>query len=389
MTSREYYSALFPCASVHEFATIGAEPERVEFSIEAVDAAGDDYRRRHVACKTPDDLRRLVTANDVRAVHVGGIYPDDVQRSRGRPDQKARRKLLVFDIDLQDYDFLAASATDQAKNDRMWALVAGGLCILRELLSSKFGFKCFLPVYSGRRGAHLWVLDARAIDASDAARDAICCNVTPPPAKGDPVPRFATVLAGLDAQVLRVADSVWKEIAILRRTRGGLGLLDTDQIGAFLDKLFYVQPDKPRVKAAMERLRRDAERMLSNHSAPDDKDAALVRFVSGHGALEPRLRDLKLACVWPRLDAAASRSCEHTTKLPFSAHRKTGRVSMPFVLKCERQRPPILSTQALFEDDRPRATLAAAVKLLEDATAEAKRLTGAKRKHNASACAGS
>ena len=210
MSSREYYQTRFPWSCVHAFATLGSEgyPERVEFSIEAIDAAGDDFRRRHIACKTHDDLRRVVNANDVRALPVGGIYPDDVQRSRGKHDQKARQKLLAFDIDLQDYDFLSASAADQVKNDRSWALVAGGLCILRELLQSKFGFKCFLPVYSGRRGAHLWVLDARAIAASDAARDAICCNITPPPAKGgDAVPRFATVLAGLDGRALRVAEA--------------------------------------------------------------------------------------------------------------------------------------------------------------------------------------
>lgn len=386
MSSREYYQTRFPWSCVHAFATLCSEeyPERVEFSIEAIDAAGDDFRRRHIACKTHDDLRRVVNANDVRALHVGGIYPDDVQRSRGKHDQKARQKLLAFDIDLQDYDFLSASAADQVKNDRSWALVAGGLCILRELLQSKFGFKCFLPVYSGRRGAHLWVLDARAIAASDAARDAICCNITPPPAKGgDAVPRFATVLAGLDGRALRVAESVWTQIAIVRRTRGGLGLLDNDQLGAFLDRLFYVNPDKSdRIKTSMANQRRDAERALATHPEPADRDAALARFVAGHAVLEPRLRDLKLSCVWPRLDAAASRSCEHTTKLPFSAHRKTNRVSLPFALECKLQRPPILTTDACCDDENARAAFAAAVKLLEDAVAGARSVTGAKRKQS-------
>ena len=64
------------------------------------------------------------------------------------------------------------SKDDLRTCDMNWPLVAVGLEVCKQVLQTGFGFKHILPVYSGRRGGHLWICDERACRMDDAARDA-------------------------------------------------------------------------------------------------------------------------------------------------------------------------------------------------------------------------
>ena len=67
------------------------------------------------------------------------------------------------DIDLDDYTHLGAKASDQAACDRCLTVALFGMQLLECMLESDFGYTATMGVYSGRRGLHMWVLDAACV----------------------------------------------------------------------------------------------------------------------------------------------------------------------------------------------------------------------------------
>jgi len=86
---------------------------------------------------------------------------------------------LVFDIDVNDYSTWGVDPGDIGSCDAAWHIVAFGMVVVRHIMEKHYGFKNMLLVYSGRRGAHLTVYDARACELTDEARAAIAGYLSP------------------------------------------------------------------------------------------------------------------------------------------------------------------------------------------------------------------
>ena len=137
------------------------------------------YYRRYVTADDATALRGVLrNAVALKAVHIGPVYSGAVQKPTPNADtrllfdrSRPARRELVFDVDLSDYDFLdltggphgGPKALRLEACDDAWPVAGVALLLLQRVLHAQFGFREFLCVYSGRRGAHLWVLDERAM----------------------------------------------------------------------------------------------------------------------------------------------------------------------------------------------------------------------------------
>jgi DNA primase small subunit len=85
-------------------------------------------------------------------------------------------KELVFDIDMTDYDDVRGCDCKQQRRPicaQCWPLMRVAAQLLEHALRSEFGYEHVLWIYSGRRGVHAWVLDARARMLTQEQRGAI------------------------------------------------------------------------------------------------------------------------------------------------------------------------------------------------------------------------
>ncbi|OSX71470.1 hypothetical protein BU14_0530s0010, partial [Porphyra umbilicalis] len=171
-----YYARLFPTDLIGRWLSYG-EPatnlarREVSFTLD-----GDIYLRFR-SFDTPAalgaELAKLTPVKiDFGAVH--NIRPRD--RGASSLPLTPVEKELVFDIDMTDYqDVMGVLKGGDAatETDLNWAYMATAVRVIDEALGADFGFRHRLWVYSGRRGVHCWVGDARARRLSNEARGAV------------------------------------------------------------------------------------------------------------------------------------------------------------------------------------------------------------------------
>lgn len=340
-----YYANAFPAETVFEFATLCSplRPENVEL---ATDAGGIWHRWQSVS--TPKELRALLSKRHGSTLHLGAVYGDAAKRSRGGAPL---RKALAFDLDLGDVGWLDCPKTDQSRTDRSVCVVFGMIHVLIAILRQVFGFEQFLPVYSGRRGAHLWVLDERACRLNNDARAAICAMINTPFGKDGAFlgawvwqkknPCFSG-LQGESSEVEVAVEEVWKRIVLASAAKGGLGLFDsTTKVTALVQKLFDTPPSKfpdvstelkaSVVAAATNRQTkgRPYEKMVGALQAvAEDPKARKAANIEAQIRLKELTRGLE-SLTWPKLDHGPTAQMGHCVKAPFSLHGSTNRVALP------------------------------------------------------------
>jgi DNA primase small subunit len=387
---RRYYAHYFPADDVHAFATLHArDPSDVEVAVTFEAASGQEIWKRFNACARASDLRALACGKAKPTLHVGAAYSEAASRARV-PGVRAVGKPLLFDLDVQDWPFLRVDKANVEGNDRAVRLLFGAAHVLQVCLEEMFGFEHFLPVYSGRRGLHLWVLDERAWHLGTEARKAICAALTAPGdgtpddlGKFDRLMEWPSVSDACEAARRRVED----EVLLAPRSAGAVGMFDSfADTQHFLNRLFTM-PDADKqpaaVREAFQRLRSEIEgrvRWIKKGRELLDTihEALRSKVKKPHdmaSRLLARLQRILFTLTWPRLDEGASASLEHCAKVPFSLKAETGRISLPLTHllpdpRDPRALPPLVTCAQLAADnpaahatfDAARATLRATLR---------------------------
>jgi DNA primase small subunit len=322
--------------------------------------------KRYVSCPTPESLRKLVKSKGLVAVHVGATFDDDASRARGNSMRVSTvGKPLVFDLDLQDIPITNVDKKDMSANDRWVPAVFGVARVLKAALEQIFGYEHFLCVYSGRRGCHLWVLDERAFHLTDEARRAITEMLRGTPYKKEPrllAPYHNIVNNPSFEAALEMHNTVWYDTILRPRSKGGVGVLDTDaDIEKFLDILFtpnlsgYGWPTS-KVDAVKNANAQDLSRvkLLVNGKRGGDAFETIINALNIH--IRKRLDTIKFTYCWPCIDVDASSKRDHLTKVPFSMHGSSGRIAVPIDLNVSEEggappRVPRLLAKKLIEND--------------------------------------
>ena len=339
-----YYKKHFPYAAVHRWASRawvpnGPSAHKREYGWEGI---GGSPFVRWKSCPTPTALHEMVSGADCGKLNIGAMFSaDPSNRYKEREPMQALRREFVIDIDLDDYGGI--SKDDLRTCDMNWPLVAVGLEVCKQVLQTGFGFKHILPVYSGRRGGHLWVCDERACRMDDAARTAVATMLSPPEGKGKKWwvelvkhPNFKEISENLIVPFFR-------SVCIWPSDQGGLGMFELPfQRRAFLDSIHE-----------------SVSKALGTQVVEADMPGQALDIVQGHCKRVDWKWEKYQAAIWdligPRIDANVSKHANHTLKSPYSVHPKTGRISVP-ILHDQLHEFPVAAraprTQDLL-DDRP------------------------------------
>ena len=276
----------------------------------------------------------LLQVPGLKAPQIGPVYSGAVTRSGlngGTMDaahySRPHRRELVFDIDQTDYDFLTdlvpggTTELNLEACDKAWPVAGLAVFFLKYMLREHFNFQHFLVVYSGRRGVHLWVLDAEAMGLSEEGRSAIASFLNFAP---DKTKKRASRGMHEFCRIYELMDAIWNAFETLLVEEMGL-LDDLGARDAFVERLDLKHE-------SLSNLADEAGRKPDGASAwsyiktkvadAAKRDAKCSWFVQ-------RLEEVLIAYVWPRIDFNVTKAVNHLIKSPLVAHPKTGRIAVP------------------------------------------------------------
>tara|TARA_B100001094_G_scaffold333276_1_gene410200 strand:+ start:73 stop:1731 length:1659 start_codon:yes stop_codon:yes gene_type:complete len=280
----------------------------------------DGYYNRWQSVGDAAELRALLLAKRVSKIHIGAIFDAQPVMKKKLKLQPTLREFVV-DIDIDDNTNFGVDANDIESCDNAWPLVAFGMVVVEHVLKKHFGFINTLTVYSGRRGAHLTVYDARACALTDEERSALV-DYMQPSGNGN-TPKYGNVMSIFgdmwDSHVL----PFWLGYCLETRENGGAGFLegptDKDDFMNILGNEYT--KDMVNILAMTGKRAWDT---LWQHAQKSD-----LKF--GNSYLQNKLKHTVLSYVWPRLDVNVSKAQNHLAKSVFSIHPKTGRICIPIL----------------------------------------------------------
>lgn len=302
------------------------------------------------------DGRRIPFA--LRAIHIGAVFSREP--AKGSKTAVPQRRELTVDLDLTDYPHLHLDKRDVAGCDAAWPMIAFGLDLLCTILEQQFGYTEFVRWYSGRRGAHLWVLDEHACALSQDGRAAVegLCNLR---CDRNGAATEDVLTAARAYGLYDGCHAFFTTVGLKPRSQGGLGLLDSDaDVRSLFEATGIRHPmlqDLPdRVCALSEDGTRRWEAMVM----------AVGQWADRLPWAPDALRRAMLAWVWPRMDARVTTGLNHTVKAPFSMHSATGRICVPIFDSAHDFSPGATPTGEQVVRGEGRARLEACVRRLLD-----------------------
>lgn len=316
-----YYSRLFPAQLFGRWLGYGADEylskREISFTL-----PGDIYLRWRSYNTTESLLAALKSQTPIK-MDIGAVYnfpPKD--RNMVTAALTPQAKELVFDIDLTDYDDVIVEADDGssavARCDRHWAYMATAVRVLDAALREDFGFNRIMWVYSGRRGIHGWVCDARARLLNNMQRAAVADYLVVRTSGRGAARGLGTPLHPALVRARRLCEATWTDHVL--RTQGAL---DGENARTTLSDVLGegMMRDGWLERAADERRGDPVQRWRTLENQ--------LRSNSRHG---PRAMSdfVVLRHTYPRLDVNVSKEINHLLKAPFCVHPKTSRVCIPF-----------------------------------------------------------
>ena len=318
---KKYYSIHFPAQALCLLLSRHWDGESRLHKRELCIETADSCYIRWLSVSTPDELRLLFLKKGVEKFHTGAIFNEcPIYKKKNIPIQATERE-FVIDIDVNDYTTWGVDPNDIDACDRAWPVVACGMKIVQHVLRSHFGFKKFLLVYSGRRGAHLTVYDTRACVLTDQERDAIVSYLQP----ADYVcksgrPPYWKILAfpGFSHLFKEHILPFWTEVCLKDRRSGGMGVLDGPLEKEEFMQLFDRHNKQGFVVVASDNGLQMWDKLI-NH----------IKQCKNSNHAWSALKETLMCYLWPRLDGAVSKRRNHLSKSIFSVHPKTQRICVP------------------------------------------------------------
>ena len=170
-----FYQRLFPFRYVFEWLNHSPNPNKAFTQREFAFTLQNDVYLRYLSFATHSALKAQIVATNPKRFEIGPVYsanPRD-RKSLQKKAFKPLEKELVFDIDLTDYDDIRTCCAKADICKKCWGFITVAIRILDVALREDFGFKHILWVYSGRRGAHIWISDSRARKHDDTIRKSL------------------------------------------------------------------------------------------------------------------------------------------------------------------------------------------------------------------------
>jgi DNA primase catalytic subunit len=198
-----------------------------------------------------------------------------------------------------------------------WKIIAFAVKFLDSLLREKFGFEQLFWIFSGRRGAHCWVLDKAASRYSPSYRTAIVSYLTQFEMHADH--RVYTGNCAMAKNLIETSFGFQFE-ELLKSDALRLGSAKTN---AYIFKIVHRNFQNKTLTHALVAASSSGK---SNIAIWNEYRAAIRRY---HPSPVEVLQTLVLSMLFPRIDAAVTVDPKHLIKCPFSWHPRTGNVCVP------------------------------------------------------------
>lgn len=294
------------------------------------------YQRYNSFSNVEEFKKSVVQANPTR-FEVGAVYSVNPKERKRLPKQalKPLAKELVFDIDLTDYDEIRTCCSGTDICTKCWRFIQVATKILDAALRQDFGFQHMVWVFSGRRGAHCWVSDARARSLDEQTRKSIVEYLD---VLGSKQARLNKHLLNLrrpfHPHVERSFELVKSEfVDIILREQDPWNTSPSDQGSRGWEQTETLLGFVPE-KALQEELRQKWRQLLSSSMTKWEDLTVMAKKVLKHqnqvNALNEAKKDIILFYMYPRLDIEVSKQLIHLLKSPFCVHPSTGNICVPF-----------------------------------------------------------
>lgn len=337
-----YYERFLPFRYIFQWLSHSPKPTK-DFTMRefAYEHRSGAYQRYNSFSTLEEFKKSVVTSNPTR-FEIGATYTVDPKERRNLPKlvMKAVSKELVFDIDLTDYDDIrtCCQGTDICK--KCWRFIQVGAKIIEAALREDFGFSSLVWVFSGRRGAHCWISDARARQMDEATRKSIVEYLDVLGAKQQ---KFSSTKRPLNLKK-PYHPHIERSFAIMVKSFESMILLEQDPwltsptTAADADSwqqtevLLSFIPDMV-LQSELRTKWKESSSISTSKSKWEDINKVASKVLKSApqiNALNDAKKDIIVYYMYPRLDVEVSRQIIHLLKSPFCIHPGTGNVCVPF-----------------------------------------------------------
>lgn len=296
--------------------------------------------QRYNSFQSLDEFKRSVISANPTRFEVGAVYAVNPKERKNLPKSamKPLTKELVFDIDLTDYDEIRTCCSGTDICQKCWRFIQVASEILDASLREDFGFKHLIWVFSGRRGAHCWVSDARARQLDETTRRSIVEYLDVLGSKQQKMGKKLLNLKKPFHPHIERSFNILKHnftSIILEEQDPWLTMAGDDKAGKNweqVEELLSFLPDKSLQNEL--RTKWQNQSSTSNSKAKWDDITTVAKKILKNQLQASQLNDAKKDIIvyymYPRLDIEVSRQLIHLLKSPFCIHPGTGNVCVPF-----------------------------------------------------------
>ena len=310
-----YYSKYFPLKEITDWISYGGKEP-----LNQRECAFWYDSERFNRWQNIDVMSRILdptsTQSPPERMEIGPVYTHPIKERSTVPAGMfyAMHRELVFDIDSDDFKDIKCCCSASEICPKCWHYMHCALDCLTTALKENFGFKHVLPVFSGRRGVHIWVCDDKARELQQSVREAIVkylnLNETVNSSKFsiDSCPFARQMIEKCEKYFVIIAEEqcIFTHEEIQKKVRQIIGDTNFEKITSKLKEL---------------------------HGNSFDSIWENIKHSNFYGKKPfmetPSYYKLVFSFTFPRLDANVTITMNHLLKSPFSVHPKSGLLSLP------------------------------------------------------------
>ncbi|KAJ8752310.1 hypothetical protein K2173_003946 [Erythroxylum novogranatense] len=358
-----YYGKLFPHADLFKWMSYGNDGKhpacdksyfgRREFSF----TLDNDIYVRFQSFYTLSELENSIKDKCPFKIDIGPVYSVDPAKRHAYAQSNDKvftpvERELVFDIDITDYDDIRYCCSGADVCLDCWPLMTVAIKVVDTALRDDFGFNHILWVYSGRRGVHCWVCDAKARRLNNEQRAAIAdyfrvyqgnensnkkISLSGPVLHPFLARSYSEVLRDFFETKLLPCQQLFSDE---ERYEKILEMIPDESVTSELRGKWHSNKRSSNLKEDINCVR--WEQLKHSLQSGKQKAQGLRRCVE----------EIVFSFTYPRLDMEVSKHMNHLLKAPFCIHPKTGRVCVPIdPIHCDEFDPTTVPTLSeLFEE---------------------------------------
>ncbi|CCE62314.1 hypothetical protein TPHA_0C01580 [Tetrapisispora phaffii CBS 4417] len=329
-----YYQQLFPFKTIFNWLNHSNKPTNDIVNREFAMAFRSGAYKRYNSFSTAQEFKATIEKSNPDRFEVGAVYnkPPKERDSILKSEMKPLEKELVFDIDMDDYDAFRTCCSGAQVCQKCWKFISIAIKVMELTLIEDFGFKDFIWVFSGRRGAHCWVSDKRARLMNDNQRRNVLDYVNVVRDRSynkrqalrrpyhPHLARSLEVLKPYFVEVILEEQNPWQDDKNALETLLQ-GLHDKQLIEA-LDSYWASNPNRSSKEKWADIDQIATNNIIRNFKSNARRQEYLARLREGK-------EDLVIATLYPKLDIEVTKQTIHLLKSPFCIHPATGNVCVP------------------------------------------------------------